>query len=476
MRKRSSPPRKKWAGILLAGALVMLLLIMISVLALPQIVASYIISDKARPLAEQALTEQLGMTTSFAPFSKNGEKLHSSKLFAHGDSSLLEAYELRARAWIDGWFAGVLKIDSFEIREARLTLDAPQAEQQAPAVAATMTESDVPGWLALFLPHRIEFSPLTVGKWRIETGRGLGLSLRNVNITKHQQEIALATRTGTLTSEEYGSWAIKNFESRIVGDELRIVDAQLNRLESRASSSFSGTINRSGQTDIELEFDNMPLDVVAPTLSSNMDGRMRGWTKLQRVGASEQLAIDGNLEVEGGRVHGLKMLDLVARYTGDRSLSNLPLHNAEAEIIANQGQSKYRKIHLESNGKLKLLGELTVGNDGSLLGDLQLGVAAHLIRTLPVDRDAIFELAEDGYYWTPVLLSGTVEQPVEDLSTRLAASMPTAVLKKTTEVLRSTGKNMGTAPATAADAAADIVEQAGDRFLDMLLPSERSDE
>ncbi len=468
MRKRSKRgPAKRLVFGFIGG---LLLLAVISLIAIPQLVNSYVTSDKARPLAEHALSEILSMDVQLAPFSKSGAKMYSAELQARANQATLQAHELRARVWIDGWFGGVLKIDSFSIREARLQLSDSSRENNAPVAASQL---DVPGWLVVFLPRSIEVAPITIASCQIATAQQLQLQLRDVVLDRQFEEITIASSSGSLTSSQFGDWSLRNFQARSQAGELRIVDAELVRRESRASSNISGTLTETGSAALEIRFNDLPLDSVAAELADHLDGNLNGHATYHRQ--PQQLpSLDGKLEMTAGRVHGLKMLNLVADYTGDQSLRNLPLHTATAKVTHDERQSRYRQIHLESNGRLKLLGDLTVGHDRSLVGNFQLGISAHLIRSLPVDRDTVFELAEDGYYWTPLMISGTVDQPIEDLSARLTASMPAAVLKKSTELLRSTSKSLPAAPASAADAAADLVEQAGDRFLDMLLPNQNN--
>ena len=91
-----------------------------------------------------------------------------------------------------------------------------------------------------------------------------------------------------------------------------------------------------------------------------------------------------------------------------------------------------RRLTLEEKGKFRAEGEVIVRKE-LLRGTIDLGVTPVLLEflTVPVVKE-VFPRERDGYLWTTVHLSGTVEEPQQDLSPRVMEAIkehPTAMLK-----------------------------------------------
>ncbi len=76
-----------------------------------------------------------------------------------------------------------------------------------------------------------------------------------------------------------------------------------------------------------------------------------------------------------------------------------------------------RNISVEDKGKFRIEGLVSVRNK-SLGGAIQLGVAREYLEWLP-QAEEVFTKQRGGYLWTTVGLSGTIEEPQQDLSPRI---------------------------------------------------------
>jgi len=80
-----------------------------------------------------------------------------------------------------------------------------------------------------------------------------------------------------------------------------------------------------------------------------------------------------------------------------------------------------RHIAIEAKGKFSIEGSITLSKE-SLGGSLDLGATPEYLEWLPNARE-IFSREREGYLWTTVHLSGTLENPQQDLSPRVFAAM-----------------------------------------------------
>src|SRR5690606_35931494 len=82
---------------------------------------------------------------------------------------------------------------------------------------------------------------------------------------------------------------------------------------------------------------------------------------------------------------------------------------------------EFTNIVLSSEGLVRLEGNLSVKGD-RLEGTFQLGVAQSVLARIPGAEADVFVAGEKGLMWTPVKISGTRDDPKEDLTERLIAA------------------------------------------------------
>jgi hypothetical protein len=77
-----------------------------------------------------------------------------------------------------------------------------------------------------------------------------------------------------------------------------------------------------------------------------------------------------------------------------------------------------KQMDVEAEGVFRLQGTAAISKK-TLSGELQLGVTPEYLEWLP-KAQRIFTRQRDGYLWTTVQLGGTMDDPQEDLSPRVA--------------------------------------------------------
>ena len=69
-------------------------------------------------------------------------------------------------------------------------------------------------------------------------------------------------------------------------------------------------------------------------------------------------------------------------------------------------------------------------------------MTAASLQWLPGSQARVFTVAHDGYYWTPVRVSGSVEHPHEDLTKRLLAAAASELLQNSKGTLEDAAKTL----------------------------------
>lgn len=84
---------------------------------------------------------------------------------------------------------------------------------------------------------------------------------------------------------------------------------------------------------------------------------------------------------------------------------------------------KVEELRLAANGLLAVRGNLAVGANGALSGQLLVGVDERMLFAQDNKAlKAVFTETQDGFAWAPVRVSGDVEHPQDDLAAKVQAS------------------------------------------------------
>jgi hypothetical protein len=97
----------------------------------------------------------------------------------------------------------------------------------------------------------------------------------------------------------------------------------------------------------------------------------------------------------------------------------LRLNECSLDLAWRYPKIEIKNVAVEEKRKFRIEGAISVEHH-SLGGSIRLGVTREYLDWLPHPEE-IFARARGGYLWTTVHLSGTVEEPKQDLSPRIVA-------------------------------------------------------
>jgi hypothetical protein len=183
-----------------------------------------------------------------------------------------------------------------------------------------------------------------------------------------------------------------------------------------------------------------------PDLAKYLDGTSRGTATRDAGGAWR-----GSITFTDTRLRNLPLLKNAASFLQDSSWTNPLLQNLSANFEYSAGNLTLTNLVIESAGLARIEGSVRIAQDGNLSGQLELGLDLNTLKLLPGARETLFPTSRNGWYWSPVQLGGTVSNPREDLSPRLAACVAGAVL------LNSSSKTLDAVPANLIDTAKDLI-------------------
>lgn len=180
---------------------------------------------------------------------------------------------------------------------------------------------------------------------------------------------------------------------------------------------------------------------VAPLLRGDWKKRVSGelYGKATLTGEHGSVtAGEGTISLQDGVLEGLPFLSELPG-EGGYPYRHLELDKAECRLTFPYAAPQHNiaeawlfdNINISAkNGLLRVRGHVIVGTDDALGGTLTIGLPKHIVNALPMAPmlQGLFNAqGEEGYLWLNINLSGTLDEPEEDLSVRCASLLKNAL-------------------------------------------------
>jgi hypothetical protein len=381
------------------------------------------------------------------PLRWDGDSALSESLMLIGRESAaldrLEAKVLRAQWNWRALLSGAWKIENIEIQALSAAF---KLKTGADADAAPVDASKKPAatsFLVSWLPSRFELGGFDVRKADLRFGdiqsTGQALTVQPVDGGYN-----IEARGGALSIP--GLPPLVHAQSRIREREgIYYLDDSRFFLPSAGSVVASG--NSGAKARLTLVWDGVPVaGLPVPDLAKYLDGTSQGQATRDAQGVWR-----GNIVFTGARLRDLPLLKSAASFLRDSSWTNPSLEKLSTDFEWSEGNLTLTNLVVESAGLGRIEGSVRIAKGGDLSGQLELGLDLNTLKLLPGARETIFATSRNGWYWSPVQLSGTLSDPKESLSPRLAACLASAVL------INKADKALNAVPSTAIDTAKDLI-------------------
>jgi hypothetical protein len=400
-------------------------------------------ADFSRLLAFRA-GQALKLEARLDPLRWEGDSALSEGLtLIGGESAVFERFEAKVLRAEWNWRAllsGTWKIEHLDIQNLSATFKSKtETADDAPARVAAYSSSR----LAFWLPSRFELGRLDVRKADLRFGEvqstGQSLVIQRVSGGYDIESRGGSVSIPGLPPLAHAQGRIREREGVFYFDDARFF------LSSTGSLVASG--NTGPNARLTLNWDGVPVESLPfPALVKHLDGTSQGQSTLDAQGIWR-----GKISFTGARLQDVPFLKNVASFLRDPAWSRPQLQKLSTDFEWSAGNLKLTNLVVESSGLARIEGSASVAHGGELSGQLELGLDPNTLKLLPGARETLFAATRNGWYWSPVQLSGTLSDPKENLSPRLAACLASAVL------INKADKALDAVPSTAIDAAKDLI-------------------
>lgn len=462
-----------------------MLAIVIGYFAVTAWLQNYLRSDALRGMLAGTIGNAAHAHCELEPISWSGWNAYSAKVTLQSagtaDWDRIEAQSLQASLDWSGVRRGVWHVPSIDLDWLRVAMaDGTRRDvavggtaSPSPGAEAIAPDPGAPAWVRRWLPTRTEIDGVDVRKFDLTPAvPGAGVAVEAVHLRARPTAdegawkingedgrllipgVAEPFRLGGATARcTTGAFVLHDATARWLGDSEVTARGEIPFAGERGWS-FSGRVNG-------LDLRHVLAPVWVPKIGGVVDG---DYDITGRSGAA--VVHKGKLRVKSGVVQALPLLDRVADFTHTARFRRIVLDVATGDVEVRGARTRVTNLALQSNGLIRVEGEVLI-EGRNLQGNLRVGVSPETLLWMPGAQNHVFTEANagnvPGFVWTRVCLSGTMDSPREDLSSRLLAAMGRAVLVDAPMEVLETGVNvLGTSGGAAAQGGKAVLDGSGE--------------
>jgi hypothetical protein len=337
---------------------------------------------------------------------RDGEKAMKS-LNAHGITATFDPLGVFLRQWR---FTDV-RVQSGDV-EIQIYKARPEAVSPKP-------------WFAIFLPNRVYLKRIETPQanitWRFRDEQA-GFFGTQLLITPHGLDFEYLATGGKLKMALLPDLDLRRAHLLISKTLLTIYNIDL-ASDSNGSENIHAQANagvgKDKSIDLRANFSQVPIRSWLPAewkehLAGNAFGDLHWAGKDPKLESSSG---EGSLRVSDGRIDDLPVLEKLAELAQKKSFEHLALNDCSLRVGWKYPRIDIENIAIEERGKFRIEGEMSI-DQRRLRGTIRLGLTREYLDWLP-NPEEVFSRKEGDYLWTNVRLSGTIDDPGQDLSSRI---------------------------------------------------------
>ena len=325
-------------------------------------------------------------------------------------------------------------IDWHQLLKGQFVIDHLNAEKIEAVVGKGLSQPSAepthraPGFkFSDLLPSRVRVDYFFVGDanlhWQTTLGDSGQFTGTKVTATQRQPDLwDVEAIGGKAQHAAYPVMEVQRAHGTVNRESIVIQDAQA-ALPGGTSIQLAGNIDIAKQLNATLtaNFANLDTNAVFPVawrFGGKMSGHLVYKGDLDRFEHGE---VTGSVKISGAAIDLANVfgtLHQLARFGG---LNDVQLDSIATDIRYQERNTQFSNFQASYQDQIRLEGTGSMG-PGHIDANLLLGLSPKILGWIPGAEERVFTDQKDGLRWTPVRISGTPEQPKEDLTKRLVSA------------------------------------------------------
>ena len=427
---------------------------------------SYLHSDDFRIFLGQKVGEAIQAEAHFELFEWQGMEAKTGGFSAENGKLIkaMRADGVQAEVNLSGVKRGVWEISDLRIKQLDVRMDVRE-NQESDRESDLSSEGGNGGFLDSLLPKQAELSSAEIDWLNINLQAENGHFQASNIIARIDSggadgsyDVNLAD--GLIETSWFGSsLKLNSARGRYQKGRIFITDSN-SRVYERGVLNMSGEIGRDefglygGLKGVEVG------ELVPEDWQKRISGDLLTEFNLNSGldlgdGKKRSVKIRGELELKRGVLTALPVLDTIAAYANTRRFRRLDFSEAKLKYEKQGGRLELTDIVLATEGLVRVEGNLTLEENGEIDGRFKVGITPGTLAHIPGAETKVFIRGEKGLLWSPLRITGNMNDLKEDLTDR----MITAAGERMFELIPETGVM---ALKFAHDSAVQLPEQAAE--------------
>ena len=383
---------------------------------------AYLHSEGFRKFLSAEVSKAAKVVGTFSSFRWDGLAVETERFEATGEGMIVSvgADQIGTEVGFGALGKGAWELKQTRVSRVELGLDFTRKEEPSPEVAQIVKKSKQAGWL----PSEVELESVSIGELAIRAktfegdvaARGMKVRLDPLSAKgAYEGEIT----GGTINPAK--AWLPEVRLEKVRGSfrdgSAFITSAELRAWDSGRINAFGEWNSKTGTYAFEGDLDEVKCDEV---LNENWARRLTGdlSSTFSVNNISGKMAMNGKLTVRNGTLTALPMLDALAAYADTRRFRIIQLSDARTKWHYSDGRYVFTDFVMASEGLIRLEGDFSIKGK-AIDGLFRLGLVPGTLSSIPGAETDVFLPGEHGLLWAPIRITGTLDDPKEDLTDRL---------------------------------------------------------
>lgn len=441
---------------------------------------SYLHSEAFRKFLAAELGDAANVEAVFGPFRWDGLAVETEGVDAEGDGmvSLIRAERIATEVGFGGVSRGVWEVKATRIHKLEVGLDLTARERVAEkepgevgaGAGAGGEKADAKGWV----PREVELEALEVSELSLMAKTAAGaVAASGMRVFlepaggKGSYKVSVSGGRVKTPMEWLPPLVIEKLDGRYGDGDVFITEVEVSAWDEGRITGAGEWGAESGLYSFEGRAGGLKCDeILDESWARKLQGDLEVDFSVNNF--SGDFSASGDLSLRNGVLTAMPVLDILAAYADTRRFRTIQLSEAHTGWRFSGGVISLTDLVVASDGLLRLEGDVTVRGE-AIDGRLRLGIVPGLLVNLPGAETDVFTPGERGMLWAPVHLTGTLDDPKEDLSERLIIAAGFRILEGLPEgadkVLEVTKGVLGENPEEVIDKGKKIFEE-GEKVID----------
>jgi hypothetical protein len=139
--------------------------------------------------------------------------------------------------------------------------------------------------------------------------------------------------------------------------------------------------------------------------------------------------ITGSLHLDKLQIDWSVFLGKIGSFVKASSMNDWALDSVDTQVVYRGQHIEFSHLVAKYQDQAKIEGNGTI-DSGQINATFSIGLSAAVLKWLPGVQQKVFTEQRDGLYWAPMQLTGTPQNPKEDLSKRVASALQESIGKE----------------------------------------------